>query len=85
MSRRKGLVLDANILIRAVFLQRVLQILEQYEETARFFTPDVCVQDARKYIPDISGRRGLEASRKLKPSSLFAAHDSSRSVTIFFL
>jgi predicted nucleic acid-binding protein len=52
MNGRKGLVLDANILIRAVFGQRVRQILEAYENVAGF-----CFQDARKYIPDLSERR----------------------------
>ena len=36
MNARKGLVLDANILIRAVFGQRVRQILEAYENVASF-------------------------------------------------
>jgi hypothetical protein len=60
MNGRKGLVLDANILIRAVFGQRVRQILEAYEDVAGFFSPDVCFQDARKYIPDLSERRGFD-------------------------
>jgi PIN domain len=47
MNGRKGLVLDANILIRAVFGQRVRQILEAYENVASFCSPDVCFQDAR--------------------------------------
>ena len=59
MNARKGLVLDANILIRAVFGQRVRQILEVYEDIAGFYSPDVCFQDARKYIPDLSKRRGF--------------------------
>jgi hypothetical protein len=50
MNGRKGLVLDANILIRAVFGQRVRHILEAYENVASFCSPDVCFQDARKYI-----------------------------------
>lgn len=60
MSERKGLVLDANILVRAVFGRRVLQILEAYEDEARFYTPDVCFQDAQRYIPVISNERGLD-------------------------
>jgi len=60
MNGRKGLVLDANILIRAVFGQRVRQILEAYEDVAGFCSPDVCFQDARKYIPDLSERRGFD-------------------------
>jgi predicted nucleic acid-binding protein len=60
MSRRKGLVLDANILLRAVFGQRVRELLETYEEEVGFYSPDVCFEDARKYIPDISGRRRVD-------------------------
>jgi hypothetical protein len=60
MNARKGLVLDANILIRAVFGQRVRQILEAYEDVAGFYSPDVCFQDAGKYIPDLSERRGFD-------------------------
>src|SRR5271165_5432796 len=60
MNGRKGLVLDANILIRAVFGRRVRQILEAYENVASFCSPDVCFQDARKYIPDLSERRAFD-------------------------
>ena len=60
MSERKGLVLDANILLRAVLGRRVREILETYEDQARFYTPDVCFQDAQRYIPVISKERGLD-------------------------
>lgn len=60
MSERKGLVLDANILLRAVFGRRVRQILEAYEDEARFYTPDLCFQDAQRYIPVISNERGFD-------------------------
>jgi predicted nucleic acid-binding protein len=60
MSERKGLVLDANIVLRAALGQRVRQILEKYEDEARFYTPDVCSEDARRYIPVISNERGFD-------------------------
>ena len=60
MNGRRGLVLDANILIRAVFGRRVREILEFYENVASFCSPDVCFQDARKYIPDLSERRAVD-------------------------
>ena len=60
MSEHKGLVLDANILLRAVLGRRVREILETYEDQARFYTPDVCFQDAQRYIPVISNERGLD-------------------------
>jgi len=65
MSARKGLVLDANILLRAVFGRRVRQILETYEDEANFYTPDVCVQEARRYIPDLSQRRKFDVDLTL--------------------
>jgi len=65
MSERKGLVLDANILLRAVFGRRVRQILETYEDQARFYTPDVCFQDAARYIPVISNERRLDVDLSL--------------------
>ena len=60
MSRRKGLVLDANILLRAVFGQRVRELLEAYEDEVGFYSPDVCFDDARKYIPNVSGCRRID-------------------------
>lgn len=38
MNLRKGLVLDANIMLRAVFGIRVRQILEAYEDVAAFYS-----------------------------------------------
>ena len=60
MTRRKGLVLDANILLRAVFGQRVRELLEAFEDAVSFYSPDVCFDDARKYIPDVSARRRID-------------------------
>jgi hypothetical protein len=37
MSAVKGLVLDANILIRAVLGTRVRSLLEKYEDSAEFY------------------------------------------------
>jgi len=65
MNPRKGLVLDANILVRAVFGQRVRQLLESYEDMAGFYSPDVCFEEVREYIPDISKRRGVDSSLAL--------------------
>lgn len=61
MSQHKRLVLDANILLlRAVFGRRVRELLEKYEDEARFYTPDVCFEDAKRYIPVISKDRGFD-------------------------
>jgi hypothetical protein len=53
-------VLDANILLRAVFGVRVRALLETYQEKVSFYSPDVCFDDARKYIPEIAKRRRID-------------------------
>lgn len=60
MTRKKGLVLDANILLRAVVGQRVRYLLEKYEDLATFFTPDVCLRDAQRYLGELCTRKHLE-------------------------
>ena len=62
MRTPRSLVLDANILLRAVFGVRVRELLESYEDSVVFYSPDVCFEDARKYIPDIALRRGFDAA-----------------------
>jgi len=54
----KGLVLDANILIRAVLGVRVRTLLERYEESGEFYSPEACFLEARRYLPQILGNRG---------------------------
>ncbi|HEV3315453.1 MAG TPA: PIN domain-containing protein [Candidatus Angelobacter sp.] len=60
MSPRNSLVLDANILVRAVLGQRVRQILEQYEDTILFYSPDICFADAHYYLRLILEQRGID-------------------------
>jgi len=53
------IVLDANILIRAILGRRARQLIESYhDQSARFFAPDVAFHDAKKYLPIIFKRRG---------------------------
>ena len=61
MKDQKRLVLDANILLRAVFGVRVLSLLEAYEDSVSFYAPDICFADARKYVPSLSSKRGINA------------------------
>ena len=65
MSTRSGLVLDANILIRAVFGKRVRTILEHFEDHCDFYTAEVCIEDALKYIPELCKTRKLDAELPL--------------------
>ena len=60
MTDQKRLVLDANILLRAIFGVRVRNLLETYEDSVSFYAPEICFADARKYIPFISEKRQID-------------------------
>jgi predicted nucleic acid-binding protein len=60
MIEQKRLVLDANILLRAVFGVRTRSLLESYEDSVWFYAPDICFMDARRYIPSISAKRNID-------------------------
>jgi predicted nucleic acid-binding protein len=53
------IVLDANILIRAIMGRRVRQLLEEYAgQRVRFYAPDIAFADAGKYLPPLLRKRG---------------------------
>lgn len=58
----KAIVVDSNILIRAVLGKRVRELLLNNAATVKFFAPDVTYADARKYLPALLKKRGVEAS-----------------------
>lgn len=61
MSLHPGLVLDANILLRAAFGNRVLNILQLHEDSIAFCCPDHCIEEALRNLPAIALRRGFDA------------------------
>lgn len=58
----RAIVLDANILIRAVLGNRVRKLILEHAPTTQFFAPDVAYEDARKYLPALLEKRGLDSS-----------------------
>lgn len=58
MAAERRLVLDANILMRAVLGHRVRQIIEIHFEHATFFAPDVALADAERHLPTVVRKRG---------------------------
>ncbi len=61
--RRKALVLDANILIRAVLGKRVRNILAAYADRISFFVPEAAYLEAQKHLSYLVVRHGGD-SRK---------------------
>ena len=58
----KAIVLDANILIRAVLGKRVRELIFDNAVSVKFFAPDLAYADARKYLPALLKKRGVDAS-----------------------
>jgi predicted nucleic acid-binding protein len=58
----KAIILDANILIRAVLGKRVREILIEHAATVKFFAPDVAYADARRHLPALLTKRGISSS-----------------------
>lgn len=54
----KALVIDANILVRAVLGRRVREIIETYADRAIFFVPEVAFAEAEEHVPALVVRRG---------------------------
>lgn len=61
----KALVLDANILIRAVLGRHVRHLILDHAATVRFYAPDVAYADARHYLPGLLIKRGIDAQPAL--------------------
>lgn len=56
----RQIVLDANILVRAVLGKRVPRLIEQYGGTVTFFAPDLAYVEAERHLPAIAQRRGVD-------------------------
>ena len=56
----KQIVLDANILIRAVLGTKVIALITQYADSTTFLSVDEAFEDAFKYIPLLFEKRGAD-------------------------
>lgn len=56
---KKALVLDANILIRAVLGKTVGLLIAEHADKLALFTPEICIDDAREHLPGILKRRAI--------------------------
>jgi predicted nucleic acid-binding protein len=55
----RSLVLDANILVRAVLGQRVPALLRTYANGVHFLAPEHAYEEAATHLPQVLQRRGL--------------------------
>lgn len=56
------IVLDANILVRAVLGVRVADLLKRYAERVSFFAPQIAFDDASRHLPAIAAKRGVDST-----------------------
>jgi len=62
----KALVIDANILVRAVLGRRVREIIETYAEQASFFVPEAAYTEAEEHVPALVIRRGGDPDKAVR-------------------
>lgn len=73
-SPRRALVLDANILIRAVLGPRVRNLIFGNADRVHFFTPLECIDDAKKYLPEILQSKGVDPGAAMAVLDLLLVH-----------
>ncbi len=61
----KALVVNANILVRAVLGKRVREVIERYAGQASFFVPDVAYAEAEEHLPALVIKRGGDPAKAL--------------------
>jgi predicted nucleic acid-binding protein len=59
MFPQKVIVLDANILVRAILGSNVINILNKYNHNSFFCTPEYCYEEANRHLPMILEKRGV--------------------------
>jgi predicted nucleic acid-binding protein len=62
---RRALVLDANILIRAVLGQRVRRILEAHADNISFFIPEIAYAEAEEHLATLVAKHGGDPAKAL--------------------
>src|SRR5580700_8704648 len=61
----KALVVDANILVRAVLGKRVRDVIETYCVKASFFVPEAAYAEAEEHLPRLAIKRGGDPEKAL--------------------
>ena len=61
----RALVVDANILVRAVLGRRVRKVIETYAGQVSFFVPEVAYAEAEEHLPALVIKRGGDPDKAL--------------------
>ena len=66
------LVLDANIVIRAVLGSRVLDLLRKYAVCVEFVAPDTAFEEVHKHLPEVLAKRNVAIAPAMEALELVA-------------
>jgi predicted nucleic acid-binding protein len=61
----KALIVDANILVRAVLGRRVREVIETYCKEVSFFVPEAAYAEAEEHLPKLIIKRGGDPEKAL--------------------
>jgi predicted nucleic acid-binding protein len=61
----RALVLDANILVRAVLGRRVREVIEAHAEEVSFFVPEAAYSEAEEHLAALVAKRGGDPEKAL--------------------
>ncbi len=61
----RSLVLDANILLRAVLGRRVGDLIERYAAGVGLFAPDTAFGEVEEHLPPLAVKAGMPIERAL--------------------
>jgi len=61
----RALVLDANILVRAVLGKRIREVIETYAEGVSFFVPEAAYTEAEEHLAALVIKRGGDPGKAL--------------------
>jgi predicted nucleic acid-binding protein len=62
VSPARKVVADANILVRAIFGDKVFNVMKEFGERTEFYTPDLCVEEAQRNAFRIASQKGIDAA-----------------------
>jgi predicted nucleic acid-binding protein len=62
----RALVLDANIVLRAVLGLRVRSLIERYCDRVALLTPASCVAEVNEYLPELCRKRAWDVGPSLE-------------------
>jgi predicted nucleic acid-binding protein len=77
---RRTIVLDANVLMRAVLGRRVVGLLETFAPQVIFLAPDVAFDDVREHLAAVLTKRGEQAALQQALDKLAALHTAVQAV-----